>query len=159
MLALASNAIIIGFHVKAELKAQATADREGVEIKLYNIIYEATADISAAMEGMLEPISKEVLLGRAQVRQTFMKAKAGTIAGCYVVKGKIPRNAIVKLVRGGKIMYEGRISSLKRFKDDAREVAEGFECGIMLANHNNIKEGDTIEAFEIQKIARRLEKR
>jgi translation initiation factor IF-2 len=157
VLALASNAIIIGFHVKTEPKAQVTAEEEDVDIKLYNIIYETTADVKAAMEGMLEPISKEVFLGKAQVRQTFTKSKGGTIAGCYVVKGKIPRGAIVKLVRGGKIIYEGKISSLKRFKDDAREVQEGFECGIMLSNHDNIKEGDTIEAFEIQKIARRLE--
>ena len=157
VLALASNAIIIGFHVKAEPKAQMTAEEEGVEIKLYNIIYEVTADVKAAMEGMLEPIAKEVFLGRVQVRQTFTKSKIGTIAGCYVVKGRVPRNAIVKLVRGGKIIYEGKISSLKRFKDDVKEVAEGFECGLMLVNHNNIKEGDTIEAFEIQKIARRLE--
>jgi translation initiation factor IF-2 len=159
VLALASNAIIIGFHVKAEPKAQMTADKEGIEVKLYNIIYEVTADIRAAMEGMLEPIIKEVLLGRAQVRQTFTRSKVGTIAGCYVVKGRIPRNAIVKLARGGKIVYEGKISSLKRFKDDVKEAAEGFECGIMLANHNNIKEGDIIEAFEIQKIARRLDRK
>ena len=157
VLALASNAIMIGFHVKVEPKAQITADKDGVEIKLYNIIYEATADIKAAMEGMLEPIMKEVFLGRAQVRQIFTKSKAGTIAGCYIVKGKIPRNAIVKLIRGDKIIYEGKISSLKRFKDDVKEAAEGFECGIMLSNHNNIKEGDTIDAFEIQKIAQRLE--
>jgi len=159
MLALASEAIIIGFHVRVEPKAQMSAEKEGVEIKLYNIIYEAIADIKAAMEGMLEPIAKEVFLGRAQVRQMFSGSKVGTIAGCYVVKGKIPRNAIVKLVRNGKIIYEGKISSLKRFKDDIKEAAEGFECGIVLSNHNDIKEGDTIEAFEIQKIARRLEKR
>lgn len=159
VLALASNAIIIGFHVKVESKAQVTAEKEDVEVKLYNIIYEATADIKAAMEGMLEPIMKEVFLGRAHIRQTFTRSKVGTIAGCYVVKGRIPRNAVVKLLRGGKIIYEGKISSLKRFKDDVKEAQEGFECGIMLANHNNIKEGDIVEAFEIQKIARRLEKK
>lgn len=159
VLALASSAIIIGFHVRVEPKAQMSAEKEGVEIKLYNIIYEAIADIKAAMEGMLEPISKEVFLGRAQVRQMFSGSKVGTIAGCYVVKGKIPRNAIVKLVRGGKIIYEGKIASLKRFKDDIKEAAEDFECGIVLSGHNDVKEGDLIEAFEIQKIARRLEKR
>ncbi len=159
VLAFASNAVIIGFHVKAEPKAQVTADKEGVEIKLYNIIYEATADISAAMEGMLEPIIKEVSLGKAQVRKTFIVSKAGTIAGCYIVKGKISRNAIVKLIRGSDVIYKGKIASLKKFKDDIKEAAEGFECGIGLANHNNIKEGDIIESFEIQKIARRLEKR
>ena len=158
ILALASNAIIIGFHVRTEPKAHATAEKEGVEIKLYNIIYEATSDIKAAMEGMLEPIIKEVSLGRAQVRKIFTTSKIGTVAGSYVVKGKIPRNAIVKLIRGGKIIYEGRISSLKRFKNDLKEAAEGFECGIVLANHGDIKEGDIIEAFEIQKIARRLGK-
>ncbi|MBL7071134.1 MAG: translation initiation factor IF-2 [Candidatus Omnitrophica bacterium] len=159
VLAHASNAIIIGFHVKVESKALGIADRDGVEIKLYNIIYEATADIRAAMEGMLEPISKEVLLGRAQVRQVFSKTKVGTIAGCYIVKGKIGRNAIAKLFREGKVIYEGKISSLKRFKDDAKEVAEGFECGIALSNFNTIKTGDIIEVYEIQQIARRLEKR
>jgi len=157
VLALASNAIIIGFHVKVEPKAHMTAAAEGVEIKLYNIIYETIADIKAAMEGMLEPIMKEVLLGRAQVKQVFTVSKIGIIAGCYVVKGKIPRNTIVRLIRGGKIIYEGKISSLKRFKDDVKEAAEGFECGIALTNHNDIKEGDIIEAFEIQRIARRLE--
>jgi len=143
--------------VKADSKAQITAEKEGVEIKLYNIIYETTADIKAAMEGMLEPIIKEVSLGKAQVRKVFSVSKIGIVAGSYVVKGKIPRNAIVKLTRGGKVMYEGKIASLKKFKDDAKEAAEGFECGIALAHHNNIKEGDIIEAFEIQKIARRLE--
>lgn len=157
VLAHASNAIIIGFHVRIEPKAQITAEKEGVEIKLYNIIYEATADVQAAMEGMLEPIIKEVFLGRIQVRQIFANSKVGTVAGCYVVKGKINRAAIVKLIRDGKIIYEGKISSLKRFKDDVREVAEGFECGLAFSNFNNIREGDTIEAFEIQKIARRLE--
>jgi len=159
MLALASNAVIIGFHVKAEPKAQATAEKEGVEIKLYNIIYEATADVKAAMEGMLEPIIKEVFVGRAQVRKVFTTSKAGTIAGCYVTKGRIPRNALARLLRGGREIYKGKIASLKRFKDDIKEAAEGFECGIALANHDNIKEGDIIETFEIQKIARRLEKR
>lgn len=157
VLALASNAIIIGFHVKTEPKALETAEKEGVEIKLYNIIYETIADVKAAMEGMLEPIIKEVFLGRVQVRQMFTGSKIGTIAGCYVMKGRIPRSAIVKLIRGGKIIYEGKVSSLKRFKDDVKEVAEGFECGIVLINHDDIKEGDIIEAFEIQKIARRLE--
>ncbi|MFH0839394.1 MAG: translation initiation factor IF-2 [Candidatus Omnitrophota bacterium] len=156
VLALASKAIVIGFHVRVEPKAQITAEREGVEVKLYNIIYETIADIKAAMEGMLEPIYKEVFLGRAQIRQVFVGSKVGTIAGSYVVKGKIVRSAIAKLVRNGKIVYEGKINSLKRFKDDAREVAEGFECGIALFNHNDIKEGDTIEAYEMQKFARRL---
>jgi translation initiation factor IF-2 len=159
VLALASNAIIIGFHVKTEPKALETAEKEGVEIKLYNIIYEAIADVKAAMEGMLEPIIKEVFLGRVQVRQMFTGSKIGTIAGCYVMKGRIPRSAIVKLIRGSKIIYEGKVSSLKRFKDDVKEVAEGFECGIVLINHDDIKEGDIIEAFEIQKIARRLEEK
>ncbi len=156
VLALASKAVVIGFHVRVEPTAQISAEKEGVEIKLYNIIYEATADIKAAMEGMLEPIFKEVFLGRAQVRQVFVGSKVGTIAGSYVVKGKIARSAIAKLVRNGKIVYEGKINSLKRFKDDVRDVAEGFECGIALFNHNDIKEGDTIEVYEMQKFARRL---
>jgi translation initiation factor IF-2 len=159
MLALASNAVVIGFNIKVDEKAEAIAAKEGVEIKLYGIIYEAIQDVLAAMEGLLEPYSKEVFVGRALVKQVFNVTKAGTIAGCMVVKGKIARSGIVKLIRDKTVVYEGRIASLKRFKDDVKEAAEGFECGIGLEKHNDIKEGDVIELYQIEKVARRLEKR
>jgi translation initiation factor IF-2 len=156
ILAAASNAVIIGFNVTAEEKAQESAQKEGVEIKIYHIIYEAIADVKAAMEGMLEPIQKEVFLGRAVVKQVFRVSKAGVIAGCQVQKGTITRNAKIKLIRDKQVVFEGKVGSLKRFKDDVREVAEGFECGIGLAGHDDIKEGDIIEAHTIEMVARRL---
>ncbi len=156
ILAAASNAIIIGFNIKAEEQAKETALKENVEIKIYCIIYEAIADVRAAMEGMLEPISKEVFTGRAVVKQIFRNSKVGVIAGCYVQKGTISRQAKVKLIRDKQVVFEGKIGSLKRFKDDVRDVAEGFECGINLAGHDDIKEGDLIEAYIIEMVARRL---
>jgi translation initiation factor IF-2 len=159
MLALVANAVIIGFNVRTDEGAEAIARKENVEIKTYGIIYEAIQDVMAAMEGLLEPISKEVFVGRAVVKQVFNVSKAGTIAGCSVVKGKIGRSGITKLLRDKAVVYEGRIASLKRFKDDAREVNEGFECGIGLERHNDIKAGDLIEQYQIEKVARRLEAR
>ena len=156
ILASASNAVIIGFNVKSEDKARETADKEKVEIKIYHIIYEAIEDVRAAMEGMLEPISKEVFLGRAIVRQVFKVSKVGIIAGCHIQKGKITRQAKIRLLRDKQVVHEGKIDNLKRFKDDVKEVAEGFECGISLANHNDIKVGDVIEAHIIEMVARRL---
>jgi len=156
ILAAASNTVIIGFNVKTEEKAAYSAEKEGVEIKQYHIIYEAIADVRAAMEGMLEPIAKEVFLGRAVVKQVFRVSKAGVIAGSYIQKGTITRQAKIKLVRDKQVVYEGKIGSLKRFKDDVREVAEGFECGIGLAGHDDVKEGDVIEAYTIEMVARRL---
>jgi translation initiation factor IF-2 len=157
MLALVSNAVMIGFNVRVDEGAEVLAAKEGVEIKIYGIIYEAIQDVIAAMEGLLEPVSKEVFVGRALVKQVFNVSKAGTIAGCMVVRGKIVRTGIAKLVRDKAVVYEGKIASLKRFKDDAREVAENFECGIGLERHNDIKQGDTIEVYAIEKVARRLE--
>ncbi|MCM8761474.1 MAG: translation initiation factor IF-2, partial [Candidatus Omnitrophica bacterium] len=159
MLAVASNAVVIGFNVKVDDGASALAAKEGIEIKTYGIIYEAIEDVKAAMEGLLEPVSKEVFVGRAIVKQIFRVTKAGTIAGSQVVRGKIVRTGIAKLVRDKNVVYEGKIASLKRFKDDVREVAEGFECGIGLAGHDDIKVGDLIEVYQIEKIARRLEHR
>lgn len=159
MLAVVSNAVIMGFNVRVDEGAEALASKEGIEIKIYGIIYEAIADVKAAMEGLLEPISKEVFVGRATVKQVFKVTKAGTIAGCMVVKGKIIRSGIAKLIRNKEVVYTGKIGGLKRFKDDAREVAEGFECGIGLDRHNDIKAGDTIEIYQIEKIARRLDSR
>mgnify|MGYP002571426418 CR=1 FL=1 len=152
MLASASNAIIVGFNVRPETNAKAMAERDGVEIRLYRIIYDCIEEIEAAMKGMLAPKFKEVVLGHAEVRQTFKVSGVGTIAGCYVKQGKILRTADVRLVRDGIVIHEGKIDSLKRFKDDAREVSEGFECCIGLEKYNDIKEGDIIEAFVNEEI-------
>jgi translation initiation factor IF-2 len=156
MLAVASNAVVIGFSVKVDEGAAELAAKEGIEIKGYGIIYEAIEDVRAAMEGLLEPVSKEVFVGRALVKQVFRVTKVGTIAGSQVTRGKIVRTGAVKLVRDKQVVYEGRIASLKRFKDDVREVAEGIECGIGLAGHDDIKTGDLIEQYTIEKVARRL---
>lgn len=156
MLAIASNALVMGFHVKLEVKAQATSEVENVDVRLYGIIYEAIADTKAAMEGLLEPITKDVFLGKAEVRAIFKTPKVGVIAGCYVTKGKITRNGKARLVRSKKIIFEGKISSLKHFKDDIREAREGFECGIGLQNCKDIRQGDIIDVFTEEKITRRL---
>ncbi len=159
MLALASNAVVMGFNVKVDEGAGALAAKEGVEIKLYGIIYEAIQDVAAAMEGLLEPIEKEIFVGRASVKQVFKVTKAGTIAGCVIVKGRMVRQGVAKLIRSKEVVYEGKIGGLKRFKDDVKEVAEGVECGIGLDRHNDIREGDLIELYTIEKVARRLESR
>ena len=130
----------------------AAAERENVDIRLYRIIYNAIEDVEKAMKGMLAPEFKEEVLGHATVRQTFKVSSVGTIAGSYVTDGKIVRNAEVRLVRNGIVIYEGKLSSLKRFKDDAREVTSGYECGITLENYNDIKEEDVIEAFQVVEI-------
>jgi translation initiation factor IF-2 len=157
MLAAASGAVIIGFNVRPLPEAKTVADQEGVDVRTYTVIYKVTEELRAAMEGMLEPEEVEQSLGMAEVRQTFKASRIGTIAGSFVVQGKITRGAKVRLVRDGTIVYDGSIASLKRFKDDAREVDEGFECGIVLENFNDEKEGDVIEAYETRKVARALE--
>jgi translation initiation factor IF-2 len=157
MLAVVSNAVVIGFNVKVDEGAEDISRKEGIEIKSYGIIYEIIQDVTAAMEGLLEPYSKEVFIGRAKVLQVFRVSKVGAVAGSSVVKGKIVRTAVAKVVREKKVIYEGKISSLKRFKEDVREVNEGFECGIGLEKHDDIKEGDLIEVYGIEKVARRLE--
>jgi translation initiation factor IF-2 len=155
-LASASNAIIIGFNVRPEVKAQALAEKEGVDIRLYSIIYNAVDDVKKAMEGLLSPIFKEKYLGRAEVREVFSVPKIGNVAGCYVQDGKVIRNAQVRLLRDNIVVYEGKMSSLRRFKDDVKEAASGYECGIGLENYNDIKQGDIIEAFEMEKMAATL---
>ncbi|SNB45658.1 translation initiation factor IF-2 [Geobacter sp. DSM 9736] len=155
-LATASNAIIIGFNVRPEVKAQGLAEKEGVDIRLYNIIYDAVEDVKKAMEGLLEPVFKEKYLGRAEIREVFSVPKIGNVAGCYVQDGKIVRNAQVRLLRDNVVVYEGKLASLRRFKDDVKEVATNYECGMSLENYNDIKVGDIIEAFEIEKIAATL---
>jgi translation initiation factor IF-2 len=153
LLASASNAVIIGFNVRPERKAQELADQEKIDIRLHSIIYELQDQIKKAMLGLLEPIIKETYQGRAEVRETFRVPKAGTIAGCYVLDGIIKRDSDVRLVRDGVQVYKGRIGSLKRFKDDASEVRNGMECGINIANFNDVKKGDVIEAFVTERIA------
>jgi len=153
-LAAASNAVIIGFNVRPSVQAKASADEQGVDIRTYRVIYKAIEDIEAALMGMLEPERVEQDLGAVEVRQIFRASRIGTIAGCYVVSGKITRNAKVRVVRDGSIVFEGNLGSLKRFNEDVREVLQGFECGIHLEGFDDIKEGDIIEAYEIKEVAR-----
>lgn len=152
MLANTANAIIIGFNVRADAKAKITAERDGIDIRLYRVIYDAIDDVSAAIKGMLAPKFKEVTLGNAEVRQVYKITGVGTVAGCYVTDGKITRNAKVRLYRDNNFVFEGELDSLKRFKDDAKEVAKGYECGMSIVNFNDIKEGDVIEAFVMEQI-------
>ena len=151
-LATASNAIVLGFNVRPEAKARSLAETEKVDIRMYSVIYDAVNDIRDAMEGLLAPTLKEKDLGRVEVRDTFHVSKVGTIAGCYVLDGKILRNAQTRLVRDNVVIWEGKLNSLKRFKDDTREVASGYECGIGLENYNDIKVGDIIEVFEMEEV-------
>ena len=153
LLASASNAIIIGFNVRPERSAQDLADKEKVDVRLHSIIYDVANEIRNAMVGLLEPESKEVYLGRAEVRQVFKVPKIGAIAGCMVNDGRIARTAEARLLRDNVVVYTGKIASLRRFKDDASEVKAGYECGIGLANFNDVKNGDVIEAFKIEKVA------
>jgi len=157
VLAMASNALILGFNVVADQLARETASKEGIDIRIYNIIYELGNDIKAAIEGMLEPKIKKVFLGRAEIRKVFKLSRAGTVAGCFVTKGKFNRTSVIDVTRNGQVVFEGKLSSLKRFKDDVRDVAEGSECGMSIAGFDQIMEGDIIEAYEIEKIARKLE--
>ena len=154
MFASASNAIVIGFNVRPDAMARETAERENVDVRLYRIIYQAIEDIEKAMKGMFAPVYKEVELGRITVRSTFKVSGVGTIAGAYVNSGKVNRNAQVRVVRDGVVVHEGKIASLRRFKDDVKEVAAGYECGIGLENFNDIHEEDVIEAFEMQEVER-----
>ncbi len=154
MLAAASNAIVIGFNVRPDSKAVQMANNENVDIRTYRIIYDAINDIEAAIKGMLEPKFKEVVIGKAEVRATFKVSSIGTIAGCYVQEGKIQRNGGIRVVRDGIVIYEGKIDSLKRFKDDVREVLQGYECGLTIEGFNDIKEGDELECFVSQEVPR-----
>ena len=152
MLASASNAIIVGFNVRPDSKASQLAERDQIDVRLYRVIYDAIEEIQAAMKGMLAPKFKEVILGHAQMRQVFKVSGVGTVGGGYVTDGKIQRNAQIRLLRDNIVIHEGKISSLKRFKDDAKEVAQGFECGIGIENYNDIKENDVIECFVMEEI-------
>ena len=156
LLAAASDAIIIGFHVRPDARARAAAAREGVDIRVYRVIYEAVEEMRQAMEGLLAPEEREVVLGSAEVRDTFRISGVGTVAGSFVADGTIPRSARVRVVRDGVEVYEGSIASLRRFKDDVREVREGFECGILVEGFNDVKIGDVIEAYKIEEVQRTL---
>ena len=152
MLADASNAIIIGFNIRPDKSALSSAEEKHVDIRTYRVIYECLEEIEAAMKGMLAPKYKEVILGRAEVRQTIHVPNIGTIAGSYVQDGKITRNSSIRVVRDSVVIFEDKISSLKRFKDDVREVAQSYECGIGLEKFNDIKIGDILEAFIMEEI-------
>ena len=156
-LAKASSAIVIGFNVRPAGKSRALADQEGVDIKLYQIIYDAIDEVKKAMVGMLSPVTREKSLGRAEVRQVFHIAKAGSVAGSFVTEGKVTRKAQVRLVRDSVVVYTGRVSSLRRFKEDASEVTHGYECGITIEGFGDVKEGDVFEAFEIETVAPTLD--
>ncbi len=156
LLAAASNAIVIGFNVRPEVKAANLAQQEGVDVRLYSIIYDVINDIKAAMEGLLEPTYREQVHGRVEVREVFNIRGVGAVAGCYVTDGKIQRGYLVRLLRDQRVVHEGKLASLKRFKDDVREVAAGYECGLSLENYQDIKKGDTIEAYERVAVLRRI---
>ena len=156
LLASASDAIIIGFNVRPMGKARQIADKEEIDIRMYSIIYAAINDLKDAMEGMLSPVMKEEISGTAEIRETFKISKVGTIAGCMVLSGKIIRDSGIRLIREGVVVYTGELSSLKRFKDDAKEVAKGYDCGMQVKNYNDIKEGDIIESFREVAIKKKL---
>jgi translation initiation factor IF-2 len=156
LLAHTAGAVIIGLGVRPQTAARLQAERSSVDIKVYEIIYEAVDDVRAALEGMLTPARKETVLGTAEVRETFRITKVGTIAGCYVSEGIIDRKGGARVIRDGVVIYDGQLSSLKRFKDDVKEVREGFECGIGIANFNDVKVGDVIECYTVEEVARTL---
>jgi len=162
MLASASDAIIIGFQVRPSLTARKLAEKEGVEIKLYSIIYEAIEEIKAAMEGMLEPVKEEEIVGQVEIREVYKISKIGTVAGCYVLEGKISRNNNVRIIRDGIVVYpanpsqHAELASLKRFKDDVKDVKSNMECGLTIKNFNDIKAGDIVEAYVVNEVKAKL---
>jgi translation initiation factor IF-2 len=155
-LAMASRAVIIGFNTRADATARKLIESAGVDVRYYNIIYEAVEEIKAALSGMLAPERKEQVIGLVDVRQVFRISKVGAVAGCYVLEGNVKRGAQVRVLRDNVVIHTGDIDSLKRFKDDVREVKAGFECGISLKNFNDLKEGDQLEVFEVMEVARTL---
>lgn len=155
ILASASNAIVIGFNVRPDGNAKSTAEAENVDIRLHRIIYKVIDEIEAAMKGMLDPEYEEKVIGMVEVRQTFKVSKIGTIAGGYVTEGTITRDSGIRLIRDGVVIFEGEVDVLKRFKDDVKEVSQGYECGITIKKYNDIREGDMIEAYVMQEIERK----
>jgi translation initiation factor IF-2 len=156
LLAKTAGAVIIGFRVRPQTAARLEAEKAEVDIHVYDVIYEAVDDVTAALEGMLSPEKKETIQGTAEVRETFKVSKVGTIAGCYVSEGRIDRKGRARVIRNGIVVYDGEIGSLKRFKDDVKEVRESFECGIGIANFNDVKVGDVIECYTVEEVARTL---
>jgi translation initiation factor IF-2 len=156
MLAAASDAMIIGFNIRPTAQAMKLAEREEVDIKLYNVIYQAIADVRAAMEGLLEPETREVALGRAQVLEMFVISRMGTVAGCHVDSGRILRNSFIRVIRNNRTIFDGKLSSLKRFSDDAREVASGQDCGILIDGFNDYQLGDILESYTFEQIPAKL---
>jgi len=154
MLASASDAVVLGFNVRPDSKAARIAEAEQVDIRTYQIIYKLTEDMEAALIGMLEPEYEEEITGRAEVRETFRVPGIGMVVGCYIIEGEVTRNSSARVVRDGVVVYDGKISSLRRFKDDVKSVATGFECGIGLENFSDLKEGDIIEAYLMREIPR-----
>jgi translation initiation factor IF-2 len=152
MLASTSNAVIVGFNVRPDPAARDSAERSNVELRMYRVIYDCINDVEAALKGMLSPKFKEVVTGHAEVRQTFKVSKVGTVCGCYVQDGKIGRNSSVRVIRDNIVIFEGELASLRRFKDDVKEVASGYECGIQIEKFNDVKEGDVIECFVNQQL-------
>ena len=157
MLASASRAIIIGFNVRPSPQAAKVAEKEGVDIRLYAVIYDVINDVRAAMEGLLDPTYRETVVGRVEVREVFTIPKIGRVAGCFLTEGVLRRNVNVRLLREDVVVYEGKLASLRRFKDDVREVAQGFECGVGLENFQDVKVGDIIEPYTVEEVARKLE--
>jgi translation initiation factor IF-2 len=155
-LALASKAVIIGFNTRADTAARKAAEASGVDVRYYNIIYDAVDEVKAALSGMLAPEKKENTLGLVDVRQVFKISKVGAVAGCMVLEGLVRRNALVRVLRDNVVVHTGEIDSLKRFKDDMREVKAGFECGMSVKNFNDLKVGDQFEIYEVQEVARTL---
>lgn len=155
-LALASNAVIIGFNTRADAMARKLVASHGVDLRYYNVIYEAVDEVKLALSGMLAPERKESIIGLVEIRQVFKISKVGTIAGCYVLEGTIKRGSSVRLLRDNVVVHSGELDSLKRFKDDVREVKAGFECGLSVKNYDELKVGDQLEVFEVVEIARSL---
>ena len=153
-LAKVSNAIIIAFNVRLDNLAKDIAEKDEVEIKQYSVIYQAIDDVESAMKGMLDPKFEEKVIGNAEVRQTFKISNVGTIAGAYVTSGKVERNAGVRVIRDNVVIHDGHLATLKRFKDEVKEVGKGFECGIQIENYNDVKEGDIIEVYILEEIKR-----
>jgi translation initiation factor IF-2 len=156
LLASASDAIIIGFNVRPAGNARMVAEKEEIDIRTYSIIYDAINDLKDAMEGMLSPVMKEEITGNAEIREIFKVSKIGSIAGCMVTDGKIYRNSRIRLIRDGVVVYTGELASLKRFKDDVKEVSKGYDCGLQIKNYNDIHEGDVVEAFQEVAVKKKL---
>jgi translation initiation factor IF-2 len=156
LLAAASNAVVIGFQVRPSMSARKLAEKEQIDIRLYSIIYDAIEEVKAAMEGMLSPEIREEIIGTLEVLETFKITKVGTVAGCMMKEGKIRRSSKVRLIREGIVVYTGELGSLKRFKDDVKEVVSGQECGLNIENFNDIKVGDVVEAFEETEVKKKL---